>query len=94
MSWFRIWAITANGFREVSRDLVELGKLSQNENVEFFTQTLSLIVPDLERLNLRNEAVYGLLPDPGQLFAHALYGIFYIGLVLAIAIAIFSRREF
>jgi ABC-type transport system involved in multi-copper enzyme maturation permease subunit len=77
-----------------SRDLVELGKLSKNENVEFFTQTLYLIVPDLERLNLRNEAVYGLLPDVGELAAHALYGILYTGLVLAMATVIFSRREF
>ncbi|MGK7878052.1 MAG: ABC transporter permease [Xenococcaceae cyanobacterium] len=77
-----------------SRDLLELGKLSKNESIEFFTQTLYLVLPDLERLNLKNEAVYGLLPDFSELLSHALYGVLYTGLLLSIAIAIFSRREF
>ena len=78
----------------ISRDLLELGKLSKNESIEFFTRTLYLVLPDLERLNLKNEAVYGLLPGISELFSHALYGVLYTGLLLAIAIGIFSRRQF
>lgn len=77
-----------------SADLVELGKISKNPNIEAFTQTLYLILPDLERLNLRNEAVYGLLPSSGDLFSSALYALLYICLLLIIAIIIFSRRQF
>lgn len=77
-----------------SRDLVELGNLSENPSVEIFTQTLYLILPDLSRLDLKNEAVYGILPPVGELFSHALYGIFYTVLLLVIATLIFSRRQF
>lgn len=48
--------------------------------------------PDLSRLNWRNEAAYELLPPPPELAGHALYGVAYTGVVLAIAIL--GRREF
>lgn len=79
-----------------SRDLLALGKLSENAKIELFTKTLYLILPDLSRLNLRNEAVYGwtVLPSPTELISHAIYGLLYTILLLIIAIFIFSRRQF
>ncbi len=77
-----------------SRDLLELGNLSDNASVKTFTQTLYLILPDLSRLNFRNEAVYGLLPNAGDLLSNALYGILYTILLLTVATLIFSRRQF
>lgn len=77
-----------------SRDLVELGKLSKNPNIESFTQGLYLVLPDLSRLNLKNEAVYGILPSPQTLLTNGLYGLLYTTLLLTIAILIFSQREF
>ncbi|MBW4650449.1 MAG: ABC transporter permease [Kastovskya adunca ATA6-11-RM4] len=77
-----------------SRDLVELGRLSKNVSVEWLTQAFYLVLPDLSRLNLRNDAVYGLLPSPLALVGNAIYGLFYTALLLAIAVLIFSRREF
>ncbi len=77
-----------------SRDLLELGNLSDNASVKTFTQTLYLILPDLSRLNFRNEAVYGLLPNAGDLLSNGLYGILYTILLLAVATLIFSRRQF
>lgn len=77
-----------------SQDLVELGKLSENPGIEKLTTGLYLVLPDLSRLNLKNDAVYGLLPSSGELFAHALYGILYTTLLLIVAIAMFSRKEF
>jgi len=79
-----------------SRDLVEFGKIAENATIERITETAYLILPDLSRLTLRNEAVYGpeLLPSPLELFSHALYGVVYAILLLAIATFIFSRREF
>jgi ABC-type transport system involved in multi-copper enzyme maturation permease subunit len=77
-----------------SRNLVELGKISKNESVQFFTENLYLLLPDLSRLNLINEAAHGFLPEGIDLFNDALYGIVYTVLLLAIAILIFSRREF
>ena len=77
-----------------SEDLVELGKLSKNSNIESLTTSLYLVLPDLSRLDLKNEAVYGLLPSNGDLIAHALYGILYTILLLVVAITIFAQKEF
>lgn len=78
----------------LSRDIVTVGNLSRNSNLESLTQSLYLILPDLSRLNLKNEAVYGILPSPQSLLSNGVYGVFYTVLLLAIAILIFSRREF
>lgn len=79
-----------------SQDLVNLGRISKNPGFERLTQGLYLILPDLSRLDLKNQAVYGaeLLPDPPTLLANAGYGVFYTILLLAIAILVFLRREF
>ena len=79
-----------------SQDLVQLGRVSGNRGLESLTQGLYLVLPDLSRLDLKNQAVYGLelLPNPLTLIANAGYGLLYTVLLLAIAILIFSRREF
>ncbi|MBD2464878.1 ABC transporter permease [Oscillatoria sp. FACHB-1407] len=80
----------------LSRDLLTLGNLAKSESIQQVTQALYLVLPDLERLNLKNQAVYGieLLPQPLELAANATYGVFYTALLLAIAVLIFSRRQF
>lgn len=79
---------------QISADLLELGKLTKNPTVEWITKTVYLVLPDLSRFNLKNEAVYGLLPPFQQLAGDAAYGLLYTGLFLLIAIAIFSQKEF
>ncbi len=78
----------------LSRDLVAFSKLIPNPSFQQFTQTAYLLLPDLARLNLKNEAVYGVLPDPFTLLMNAGYGVLYTALLLSIATLIFSRREF
>lgn len=78
----------------LSRDLLELAKITENESIQKLTKTLFLILPDLERFNLKNEAVYGLLATPSELINNAVYGLLYIFILLSIAIFIFSRRQF
>lgn len=77
-------------------DLIKLGQLSKNPGLERFTQGLYLVLPDLSRLDLKNQAVYGigLLPSPQELLTNTLYALVYITLLLSIAILVFSRREF
>ena len=77
-----------------SQDLVELGKISDNENIQNLTNSLYVILPDLSRLDLKNEAVYGLLPNNTELLTHGLYGILYTVLLLSIAMTIFAQKEF
>ncbi len=77
-----------------STDLVRLGELSQNAGVQWLTENLYKVLPDLSRLNFRNEVVYGVVPDGQTLLLSAIYGIVYVILLQAIAIFIFSRRQF
>ncbi len=80
----------------ITQDLFALGKLSSNPTMERITQSLYLILPDLSRLDLKNDAVYGLqaLPDTITLIINAVYGLLYSFMLLAFAILIFLRREF
>ncbi|NEP55486.1 MAG: ABC transporter permease [Symploca sp. SIO2G7] len=77
-----------------SQDLVELGNLSKNSSIQAITEVLYLVLPDLSRLNLKNEAVYGILPSTINLLSNGVYALFYTTILLAIAILLFSRREF
>jgi ABC-type transport system involved in multi-copper enzyme maturation permease subunit len=80
----------------LSPDIVKLGKLAKNPTLEMVTQGIYLILPDLSRLDLKNQAVYGLFLLPGSeaLLLNFLYGMIYIILLLAIATLVFSRRQF
>jgi ABC-type transport system involved in multi-copper enzyme maturation permease subunit len=79
-----------------SRDLVTLGKLAKNPTIAQITQGLYLLLPDLARLDLKNQAVYGLglFPSPLEMLGNVAYGLVYTALLLAIATLIFSRRQF
>ncbi|MGK7885638.1 MAG: ABC transporter permease [Crocosphaera sp.] len=78
----------------LSSDLLELAQLSKNPQITALTESIYLIVPNLERLNLKNTAVYGILPSSSELLINAVYGIVYIVLLLTISSFIFSRRQF
>ena len=78
----------------ISIDLLKLGAISKNEGLKSLMQVIYIILPDLERLNLKNLAFYGNFPDSSVLFGNAIYGIIYTLVLLGIAILIFSRREF
>jgi Cu-processing system permease protein len=80
----------------LSHDLLTLGNLAKDAAFQQVTQVLYLILPDLSRLDWKNQAVYGtnLLPSPLDLATHAVYGLIYTALLLAIATLIFSRRKF
>lgn len=80
----------------LSRDLLALGKLVQDVTFQQATQGLYLVLPDLARLDWKNQAVYGmnLMPAPVELLGHAAYGLLYTALLLALATLIFSRRQF
>ncbi len=80
----------------ITPDLVNLGRLSNNPLFQRITQGLYLILPDLSRLDFKNDAVYGLraLPDTTTLITNVGYGLFYSVMLLAIANFIFSQREF
>lgn len=79
-----------------SRDLLALSSISKNPGLEKVTEALYLVLPDLSRLDLKNQAVYGLslLPTPTELLGDAVYAIVYAVVLLLIATIVFSRRQF
>jgi len=77
-----------------TRDLVEAGKLSKNSEFESIAQVLYVILPDLSRLDLKNTAVYGVIPNLDTLLTNGFYGLVYTFFLLVIATFIFSRRQF
>ncbi|HEY9844764.1 MAG TPA: ABC transporter permease [Candidatus Caenarcaniphilales bacterium] len=77
-----------------SQDLVTLSRLTDSVSIQRLAQGIYLILPDLSRLDLKNDAVYGALPDIPTLLVHASYGLLYTALVLSAASWIFSYREF
>lgn len=80
----------------LSRDLLTLSNITENAGLKHSIEAMYLILPDLARFNLKNQAIYGieLLPPPLELLSNAGYGLVYIALLLAMAIVIFSRRQF
>ncbi|MGK7882312.1 MAG: ABC transporter permease, partial [Crocosphaera sp.] len=69
----------------LSSDLLELEQLSKNPQNTALTESIYLIVTNLERFNLKNTAVYGILPSSSELLINAVYGIVYIVLLLTIS---------
>ncbi|PMB42114.1 ABC transporter permease [Fischerella thermalis CCMEE 5205] len=80
----------------ITQDILQLGRLGRKHGIETLTQALYLVLPDLSRLDVKNDAVYGLaaLPNPTTLISNVGYGLLYTLMLLAIAILIFSQREF
>lgn len=78
----------------LSPDIIKAGELSENPALIGFTRNLYLILPDLTKLDLKNQAVYGLLPDLPTLLFNGIYAVIYIVLLLAIANLIFRQKEF
>jgi ABC-type transport system involved in multi-copper enzyme maturation permease subunit len=78
----------------LSETMVKLAGVTKNPGFEKFANSLYLVLPDLSRLNLKNDAVYGVLPSPDILAINTGYALLYTSALLAITILIFSRREF
>jgi len=76
-----------------SRSLLQLGSISKNIFIEQLTRIVYVILPDLERLNWRNGAAYGLMPTGDEAGAALVYGIVYTLLLLVAAILVFRQRE-
>lgn len=78
-----------------TKDLLHFGTMSQNETMALFTRTIYYVLPDLEKLNIKNLVLYS--PDgviPEIFTGGILYGILYTFIALTISIFIFEFKEF
>jgi ABC-type transport system involved in multi-copper enzyme maturation permease subunit len=62
--------------------------------VQQVTNWVYQLLPDLSKFDLKNDAVYGILPPSLTLWTSIAYGLLYTAIILCVAIAIFSRRQF
>ncbi|MEN9278796.1 MAG: hypothetical protein Q6K92_10370, partial [Thermostichus sp. DG_1_5_bins_95] len=77
-----------------SRALLQLSKLVEDAGFSKVFEVIYLVLPDLERLNLRDAAVYGQIPPVGELLGDAFYGLVYTILLLILAVLVFAQRQF
>lgn len=79
-----------------TRNILELDKIADSENFRRVAEGLFLVLPDLERLNLKNEIANGFVAPPsgGGLVENAVYGLIYTALLLSVTVAVFERRQF
>lgn len=89
-----LYTIAFYSVGHLSRSILELGRVTRSEAVGRLSEALYLILPDLDRLNLKNDAVYGSLPPASELWEHGFYGLIYAMLLLSLSILIFERRQF
>lgn len=78
----------------LSESMVKLAGVTKNPGFQKLTDNLYLVLPDLSRLNLKNNAVYGIVPQSDTLFFNAGYFLVYTTALLIVTTVIFSRKQF
>ncbi len=79
-----------------TRNILAFDKIADSENFRRIAEGLFLILPDLERLNLKNAVAndFVALPSGGSLLENMAYGLIYTALLLSATVTIFERRQF
>lgn len=78
----------------MSASLRELGKTMQSVVASGVLEGLYYVLPNLSLFSFRTEAAIGMMPTGAMILGCIGYSIAYIAVVLAIASAIFARRNF
>jgi Cu-processing system permease protein len=68
--------------------------VASSPSLQKISNVLFLVLPNLSKLDLKNTAVYGVLPSTSELWLNAGYALAYTGIFLGISMAIFARRQF
>lgn len=76
-----------------TRNLRDLGAISESESVRLATALAHRLLPDLESFNFSIEAAHGLAFGASDVWLPVVYGLGYIGIVLLSATVIFERRD-
>ena len=78
----------------LTRNLRDIGAVSELESVRTATLWLHRLLPDLDSFNLSIEAAHGLPIAATDVWLALAYGFAYIAIVLLGAVALFERRDF
>lgn len=78
-----------------SRDLLNFGEISQNPALMNITKTIYYVLPDLEKLNIKNLVTYNAENLSPEIFTGGLvYGLLYTTIIMILAIFSFEFKEF
>ena len=89
-----IYALLVFVIGRLSADLLEFASRFGGASLKATAITLYYLLPNLSRFNLSGPVVNDLPLFIGALALTALYGVMYVSGVLALAIAVFQRRDF
>jgi len=78
----------------LSASLLELAKGLGSQTAKFVFGVLYYILPNLAHFTFRTETANGLWPNSAMIGGGIAYALVYVTILLAIAITIFSRRNF
>lgn len=78
-----------------SNDLVNFGKMTQNETIIMLTKAIYYILPDLEKFNVKNLVVYSADKINYDLITGSIgYGLLYTFMLLSLAVLSFELKDF
>ncbi len=75
-------------------DIYKLASKSESGFIQSVGRTAYYLLPDLERLNYRPHATYGVSTSLSELLPSAGYALAFTGVLVALAVLLFNRRDF
>ncbi len=78
----------------LSNDIYALSTRSKLPAARTLGKVVYYLMPDLERLNYRPQASYGVASEVTKVLGDAAYGTAYAALMIAFAVILFGRRDF
>ena len=75
-------------------DIYKLAQKAESGLLQKVGQAAYYLLPDLERLNYRPHATYGVVPALSELLPSVGYAAAYTGVLVALAVLLFNRRDF
>jgi Cu-processing system permease protein len=78
----------------LTTDLKELAQKSPSESIKTVITGLYYLIPNLEALNIKSQAAYGVSVTLSYMAAASAYGLFYAAVLVIGACMIFQRRDF
>ncbi|GHG64518.1 ABC transporter permease [Comamonas sp. JC664] len=78
----------------LSADIYSLAGRSSSVFIQWLGKGIYYLLPNLARLNFRPQASYELMTPAVDIAKSAAYGVGYAGVMVALAVFVFSRRDF
>lgn len=78
----------------LSADIYKLSERAKSANLKAFGKAIYYLLPNLSRLNYRPQAAYNVVVPARLVLESAAYGVAYAAGLAAIAVVLFSRRDF